>query len=185
MLESAARVTISLWGAVSAPPWVPWTILTLVAVQRLLELVKARRNTMRLLACGGREVAPDHYPYIVGLHAVWLIALVIWTAIYPGRIIGAWLAVYVMLQAARAWTLMSLGPRFTTRIITLPGAPLVRRGPYRFLRHPNYVVVILEIAVLPLALTAWPLAVVFSILNALVLRVRLRAENAVLAERSA
>jgi methyltransferase len=172
-----------MWQTVPAPAWVPWCILVLVAMQRLLELVKARRNTARLLARGAREVAAGHYPLIVGLHALWLVALMIWVLAHPALINWGCLALYVIAQAARLWTLASLGPYWTTRIITLPGAPLVRRGPYRFLRHPNYAVVALEIALLPLALGAWPLAVAFSILNALVLRIRLRAENAALAAR--
>lgn len=173
-----------MWQSVPAPAWVPWCILALVALQRLLELVKAQRNTARLLARGAQEVAAGHYPLIVALHTGWLAALMIWVLAHPTMINGGCLALYVVVQAMRLWTLSSLGPYWTTRIITLPGAPLVRRGPYRFLRHPNYVVVVLEIAILPLALGAWLLAVGFSILNALVLRIRLKAENAALDERA-
>src|SRR5206468_3047450 len=105
----------------------------------------------RLLARSAREVAAGHYPLIVGVHTLWLAAVTVWVLVYPAQISAGWLTVYVVVQAGRLWTLMSLGPYWTTRIITLPGAPLVRRGPYRFLKHPNYVVVALEIAVLPLA----------------------------------
>jgi methyltransferase len=175
---------VTVWQTVPAPAWVPWCILALVAMQRVLELVKAKRNTARLLARGAREVAAGHYPLIVALHAAWLVALMAWVLLHPATINGGCLALYVAVQALRLWTLASLGPYWTTRIITLPGAPLVRRGPYRFVRHPNYLVVALEIAILPLALGAWPVAAAFSILNALLLRVRLKAENEALAERA-
>ncbi len=94
------------------------------------------------------------------------------------------LAVFALLQAARLWVIASLGRYWTTRIITLPGAPIVRRGPYRWLRHPNYAIVAAEIAVLPLAFGAWPIAVVFSGLNALLLRHRIRLEEQALAPRA-
>jgi methyltransferase len=133
-------------------------IVGLVATQRLGELAYARRNTARLLARGAREVGAGHYLPLIG--------------------------VYLILQAARVWVIWSLGPYWTTRLITLPGAPLIRRGPYRFCRHPNYLVVVLEIAVLPLAFGAWEIALVFSVLNAGLLAHRIRIENAALAERA-
>ena len=150
-------------------------ILALVTLQRLAELVLARRNTRALLAQGAYEVAPGHYPLIVAVHALWLAALW-WLA--PGRPVS-WLLIglFVLLQLGRLWVLGTLGRRWTTRIIILPGAPLVRRGPYRFVSHPNYVVVAAEIAVLPLAFGLWQLALVFSLLNAAVLAIRIGAEN--------
>jgi methyltransferase len=112
---------------------------------------------------------------IVAVHALWLVALW-WLA--PGRHIFAfWLVLYVLLELARIWVLATLGQRWTTRIIVLPGVPLVRRGPYRFVSHPNYLVVIGEIAVLPLVFGLWQIAVIFSALNAAVLSVRIREEN--------
>lgn len=153
-------------------------ILTLVTAQRLGELVLARRNTARLMAQGGVEVGAEHYPLIVGLHLAWLVGL--WAVAWHRPAIWAWLAIYIVLQALRAWTLVSLGERWTTRIIVLPNAPLVRRGPYRFIPHPNYVVVVAEIAVLPLVFGMPAYALVFSLLNASVLWVRIRAENAAL-----
>lgn len=161
-----------------------WIVLALVAAQRLAELVLARRNTARLLAKGGVEHGRGHYPLIVALHAAWLAALALWV---PPETPPTWtlLAVFILLQAARVWVIASLGPYWTTRVITLPGAPLVRRGPYRFLKHPNYLVVALEIAVLPLAFGAWKIAILFSLLNAAVLWQRLRVENAALAPRKA
>lgn len=150
-------------------------ILAFVTAQRLAELVIARRNTRALLARGAYEVAPGHYPLIVAVHAGWLAALW-WLA--PGRdILWPLIALFALLQAGRVWVLATLGPRWTTRIIILPGAPLVTGGPFRFLSHPNYAVVIAEIAVLPLAFGLWEVALIFSLLNAAVLTIRIRAEN--------
>lgn len=157
-------------------------ILGLVLVQRLGELLLSRRNTERLLDEGAVEIGGSHYPYIVLLHAAWLAALVLLTPA-DAPVSYPWLAVFVILQAGRIWILASLGRFWTTRILTLPGAPLVRRGPYRYLRHPNYVVVAGEIAVLPLVFGQWEIAAIFSLLNLLVLYERIRVENEALAER--
>jgi methyltransferase len=160
-----------------------WIVIALVVLLRLAELVYAGRNTARLLAQGGVEHGRRHYPLIVALHAGWLAALALLVPPdTPGQ--WPWLALFAALQAARVWVIASLGPYWTTRVITLPGAPLVRRGPYRFLRHPNYCVVAAEIAVLPLAFGAWQIALAFSVLNALVLAHRIRVEQAALASRS-
>lgn len=157
-----------------------WSIvvLALVTLQRLGELVLARRNTRRLMAQGAHEVAPEHYPLLVAMHAAWLIGL--WWLAWDRPIQWPWLAVFVVLQALRLWVLATLGGRWTTRIIVLPGAPLVAKGPYRFLSHPNYAVVIGEIAALPLAFGLVIYAAAFSVLNAVVLTIRIRAENAAL-----
>jgi methyltransferase len=153
-------------------------VLALVTLQRLGELVLARRNTRRLLARGGVETGAQHYPLIVGLHAAWLAGL--WGLGWDKPVSIPWLGGFLGLQALRVWVIASLGGRWTTRIITLPGETLVRRGPYRFLPHPNYLVVAGEIAVLPLALGLAVYAAAFSVLNASVLWVRIRAENAAL-----
>jgi len=150
-------------------------ILALVTFERLAELRLASRNTRRLLAEGGREHAPGHYPLIVALHASWL-AILWWLALRQ-PIQPLWLALFLLIEIGRLWVLASLGPRWTTRIIVLPNAPLVRRGPYRFVDHPNYAVVIAEILVLPLAFGLWRTALIFTLLNALVLTIRIRAEN--------
>ena len=155
-------------------------LLAFVTLQRLRELLVARRNTRRLLARGAREVAPEHYPLIVAVHAAWLIGL--WGLGYDEPINPLWLAVYALLQVLRGWTLGSLGERWTTRILVVPGETLVRRGPYRFIPHPNYAVVVGEIAVLPLALGLELYALAFSLLNAAVLFIRIRAENGALAQ---
>jgi methyltransferase len=150
-------------------------VLALVTAQRVGELVLARRNTARLFARGGVEHGAAHYPAIVALHAAWLAGL--WVLAWDRPIHPAWLGAYLVLQALRVWVLLSLGSRWTTRIITVPGETLVRRGPYRFLPHPNYLVVVGEIAVLPLVFRLPLYALVFSALNALVLAVRIRAES--------
>ena len=154
-------------------------ILALVTLQRVGELWLSNRNTRRLLAQGAREHAPGHYPLIVAVHGLWLAALW-WLA--PAQPVNAfWLASFVVIEVARVWVLASLGPRWTTRIIVLPDAPLVRAGPYRFVSHPNYVVVAGEIAVLPLVFGLWQVALIFSALNAAVLAIRISAENRALA----
>ena len=150
-------------------------ILLLVTLQRVGELWLSRRNTRRLLADGAREHAPGHYPLIVAVHVLWLGAL--WWLAPLRPIDGFWLGMFVLVEIARVWVLASLGPRWTTRIIVLPEAPLVRRGPYRFFNHPNYLVVVAEIAVLPLVFGLWPVALAFTVLNAAVLAIRIRAEN--------
>jgi len=154
-------------------------LLAFVTVQRLAELALARRNTQCLRAAGAVEHGRAHYAVIVVLHAAWLAGL--WGFGYDRAVDRTLLWVFLVLQAARIWVLASLGRRWTTRIMVLAGETLVRRGPYRFVRHPNYLVVALEIAVVPLALGLPLYAVLFFVLNALALWVRIRAENAALA----
>jgi methyltransferase len=156
-------------------------ILALVTAERLGELLLARRNTRRLLTQGAMEKSPEHYPLIVALHAAWLGDL--WLVAWDRPLNLAWLAAFVALQGLRLWVLATLGARWTTRIIVMPGEKLVRKGPYRLISHPNYAVVIGEIAVLPLAYGLPWHALIFSLLNGLVLAIRIRAENSALAER--
>lgn len=157
-------------------------IIALVVLQRLVELVYAERNTRTLMARGAVEVGRSHYPLIVALHALWLIAIVV---MLPADATIDWtlLALFVMLQVGRVWVIATLGPYWTTRIITLPGAPLIRSGPYRFVRHPNYAVVVGEIAILPLVFGELVVASVFSVLNAGLLFWRIREEDAALSLR--
>jgi len=162
--------------------WPSIALLAFVTLQRLIELPIARANTRRLIASGGHEVAPGHYPLIVALHASWLLTLW-WLA--PGRPIDLpFLGLFALIEAGRIWTLRTLGQRWTTRIIVIPGETLVARGPYRYVNHPNYLVVISEIAVLPLVFGLWQVAIIFSLLNAAVLTVRIRAENRALGRSS-
>ena len=159
--------------------WPAYVVLALVTLQRLGELLLAERNTRRLLAKGAHEVGRRHYPFMVAVHAGWLIVLWLLGPGPPIEIVP--LTVYILLQVARVWVIATLGGRWTTRIIVLPGAPLVRHGPYRWLDHPNYLIVVAEIAVLPLVFGLPVVAAFFSILNAIVLWVRIREENEALA----
>ncbi len=162
-----------------SPIWPAIAILTFVTLQRLAELPLARANTKRLLAAGGHEVAPGHYPLIVAVHVGWLVSLW-WLA--PGQPIHwPFFALFALIEAGRIWVLRTLGNRWTTRIIVVPDEQLIARGPYRFVNHPNYLVVIAEIAVLPLVFGLWQVALIFSLLNAAVLTIRIRAENRALA----
>jgi methyltransferase len=157
-------------------------IAALVALQRVSELWLAGANTRRLMAAGAQEAGAAHYPLFVALHASWLAAIVAttpWTRQPVWELVG----VFALAQFARFWVVASLGPYWTTRIITLPGAPLVRSGPFRFLRHPNYWVVSVEILVLPLAFGNWPVALAWSAMNALLLRHRIGVEEQALAGR--
>ena len=159
-----------------------WLVLGLVAAQRLWELQLADRNTKRLLAEGAVEVGANHYPLFVALHASWLAAIAIvtpWTMV-PNL---GWLALYVFLQFGRLWVISTLGRFWTTRIITLPGAPLEMRGPYRFVRHPNYIVASLEIFVLPLVFGQVWIALIWSVANALLVAWRIRVEDGALQDR--
>lgn len=159
--------------------WPAVALLAFVTLQRVAELALARANTARLLAKGAREHGGGHYSLIVAVHVAWLASLW-WMA--PGRPIDVPLLLFfLVLQAGRVWVIRTLGPRWTTRIIVLPDAPLIDGGPYRFVRHPNYLVVIGEIAVLPLVFGLWQVALLFSLLNAAVLAIRIRAENKALA----
>jgi methyltransferase len=159
-----------------------YLIIALVVLQRAGELVLANRNTQKLKARGGIEAGEGHYRFMVLLHMAWLMA-VLWLIPAPVVIHWGWLAAYLVLQALRVWVIASLGPYWTTRIVTVPGEALVRRGPYRFVRHPNYMIVAGEILVLPLVFGEILVAVVFSIANAAMLVWRIRAEEAALAGR--
>ena len=161
-----------------------WAVLAWVVAQRLAELALARRNTRRLMAAGAIESGRRHYPLFVLLHSAWLAAIAVMVA--KGATIS-WplIAAYVALQPLRLWIIATLGPRWTTRVITLRNAPPVRGGPYRFCRHPNYVVVAAEIALLPAAFGAWRLALVFSLASAALTAWRIRVEDAALNQSSA
>ncbi|HUO89817.1 MAG TPA: isoprenylcysteine carboxylmethyltransferase family protein [Rhizomicrobium sp.] len=161
-----------------------YIVLALVALQRLIEVAYAERNTRALLARGAVEVGRAHYPLIVLLHAAWLAAIALFLP--PQAVIHWWaLSLFVALQLVRIWVIATLGPYWTTRIITIDGAPLVRRGPYRFVRHPNYLVVAGEIATLPLAFGETLVAIAFTVLNAAMLAWRIRQEDRALAARRA
>jgi methyltransferase len=158
------------WGA---------ALLAFLTAQRIAELWWVRQNERRLFAAGGVEYGRAHLPLIVLLHAAWIVGM--WVLAYDRPVNLFFLTLVVLLQIARFWVLISLGRRWTIRIIVVPGERLVARGPYRFLRHPNYAVVTGEIAAVPLAVGLPVYALVFSILNAAVLAIRVPAEDAALA----
>jgi methyltransferase len=157
----------------------------LVALQRLLELVYSRRNERRLRARGAVEWGAGHYPLMVGLHALWLVSTLV-EGLLRGPEIPAWwpvpLAAFLLVQPLRYWAIVSLGTNWNTRVLVVPGVKLVKSGPYRYFPHPNYVVVAVEILTFPLIFGAWITAIVFSLLNAALLLVRIRTENRALQE---
>lgn len=163
-------------------------LVALVGAERLVELVVSRRNARRLLAAGAVEAGGGHYPTMVVLHSAFLAAapLEVWLLGRPfvPALAAAMLAVVVAAMALRYWVIASLHGRWTTRVLVLPGAPAVTSGPYRFLRHPNYLAVVAEIAALPLVHSAWLTAALFTVANAVLLTVRVRAEEAALAGAS-
>lgn len=147
-----------------------------VILARFAELLVARRNTRRLLARGGHEVGRRHYPLVVATHTAWILALAL---LVPTETPPAphFLVPFMLVQVFRYWVIGSLGARWTTRIIVVPGAALVMHGPYRWLRHPNYLVVAAEIALLPLVFGAWEIAFGFSAVNAVILLHRVDIEE--------
>jgi methyltransferase len=150
-------------------------LLAFLVLQRLGELALARSNTRRLVAAGGVEIGAAHYPLMVLLHGSWLVALIVYGHDRPVN--PYWLGLFVVLQVARGWVIGSLGRRWTTRVIVLPGRELAASGPYRYVKHPNYIVVALEIAVVPLTLGLPLIALIFSIANAAMLAYRISVEN--------
>lgn len=168
----------------------PYTLLILaVAGERLVELVVSKRHARWALANGGREYGRGHYPYMVALHTALLAGCLaeVWLLDRPFLPWLGWpmLALVLASQALRWWCVATLGPRWNTLVIVVPGLPLVDRGPYRWLRHPNYLAVVVEGIALPLVHTAWLTALIFTLLNFAVLAVRIRVEDAALAEATA
>ena len=158
------------------PPQLMALLLTLL---RVAELMLSSRNAVRLKAAGGIEKGARHYPLMVGLHVLWLISIFL---LPQERQPNGWiLGVFALLLLARLWVIASLGPFWTTRIVVMPRHRIVRRGPYRWLRHPNYLVVQAEIMVLPAVFGAWELAVGFGLANALLLVWRISVEDKALA----
>lgn len=157
---------------------ITFIFIAFLIIQRLVELFIARHNTQRLIAKGAKEFASKHYPLIVAIHSLWILAIVVFG--WEQSLNLFWLSVYGALQGFRLWILGSLGTRWTTRIIIL-NEPLVACGPYKFIKHPNYILVVAEIIVAPMVLGLWCVAAVFTLLNALILYIRIPAENAALA----
>lgn len=158
--------------------WLNLAILSLVTLQRIAELRIARNNTRRLLAKGAIEASSKHYPLIVVFHTIWIAGL--WFAVWGQAVNWFWITVYLGLQAARGWIIVSLGSRWTTRIIVVTGETLVKAGPYKYFRHPNYMVVATEIFILPLAFGLWWYSAIFGCINLGLLFWRIREEERVL-----
>jgi methyltransferase len=160
-------------------------LVALVGVERLAELVVSNRNAAWSMERGGRESGRGHYPVMVVLHTGLLVGMLVEAWLVrpnvPAALAGTMLALVVASQALRWWCITTLGPRWNTRVIVVPGLPLVASGPYRVFRHPNYVAVVVEGVALPLVHAAWVTALVFTVANAALLTVRLRAENDALA----
>lgn len=152
--------------------------LGFIGLQRLSELVIARRNTARLLAKGAYEVGAAHYPAMVAMHSAWIACIVVFG--YDRPVALSWLTVFLGLQGLRLWILSTLGPRWTTRIIILP-EPLVVSGPFKYVSHPNYMLVVAELIVAPMVLGLVWVAVVFTVLNVAMLWVRIGVEHKALA----
>ncbi|MCA0998607.1 isoprenylcysteine carboxyl methyltransferase family protein [Alloyangia pacifica] len=152
--------------------------LGFIVLQRLGELALARRNTARLLARGAHEVGREHYPVMVLMHAAWLLCLVVFG--HDRSLSYGWLCIFAILQALRVWILASLGARWTTRIIVIE-EPLVERGPFRYVSHPNYMLVVAEIIAAPMVLGLSWVAALFTLLNAAMLTWRIGVENRALA----
>jgi methyltransferase len=157
----------------------------IVSLQRLLELGLSHRHERILRARGAVERGRGHYPLLVGLHVLWLLSTLV-EGLLRGPSIPAWwpipLALFLLAQPLRYWAILSLGEYWNTRVLVVPGTTLVGRGPYRYFPHPNYVVVVVEIATFPLIFGAWVTALVFTALNAALLFVRIRTENRALKE---
>jgi methyltransferase len=157
----------------------------LVALQRLLELRYSRRNERRLRMKGAVERGAGHYPVMVGIHALWLVSTLVEGLLRGPETPWWWpvpLAAFLVVQPLRYWAILSLGEGWNVRVLVVPGRRLVRSGPYRYFTHPNYVVVVVEVLALPLIFGAWVTALVFSVLNAAFLFVRIREEERALEE---
>jgi methyltransferase len=168
--------------------WYP-VLIAVVALMRLVELSWSARNARLLRARGGVETGAGHYPFMVALHAGFLVAAPAEVFVAARPFVPAlgltMLALVLATTALRYWVIATLGGRWCTRVIVPPGDARVMRGPFRFVRHPNYLAVAIEIPALALVHTAWVTALVFGTLNALLLRTRIRAEDAALAHGAA
>lgn len=160
-------------------------VVALVALERLAELIVSQRNAAWSFARGGHETGQGHYPAMVALHTGFLVAMLVEALVrrpeVPSALAWSMLALVAVAQALRWWCIATLGPQWNTRVIVVPDLAPVRTGPYRFLAHPNSVAVVVEGIALPLIHACWITAAGFTILNAALLRVRLRVENDALA----
>ncbi|WP_053366899.1 isoprenylcysteine carboxyl methyltransferase family protein [Bacillus sp. FJAT-27245] len=159
--------------------------IAFIIFQRVAELIIARKNEKRMKREGALEFGQGHYPWMVLMHAGFFLALILEVWLLGKGLSPLWpilLAAFILAQAGRLWALSTLGKYWNTKIIVLPGANPVRKGPYRFIRHPNYVIVTLELLVVPLLFEAYMTASVFAVLNAIMLSVRIPAEEKALSK---
>ncbi|WNS80478.1 isoprenylcysteine carboxylmethyltransferase family protein [Domibacillus sp. DTU_2020_1001157_1_SI_ALB_TIR_016] len=162
-----------------------WLFILFLCVQRISELFIAKRNEKWMLSQGAYEAGTRHYPLIVALHTLFFISLIAEVTMMEKTLSSnwpMWLTLFLVTQLGRVWTLRSLGPFWNTKIIVLPGAKVVKRGPYRWVRHPNYIIVTLEFIVIPLLFQAYYTAIIFTLLNAWMLSVRIAAEEQALTD---
>lgn len=160
-------------------------LIGIVILQRLVELVVARKNEKWMKAQGAYEAGASHYPFMIMLHTAFFISLITEVYFFERTLSPFWvplLIIFLLAQVARVWCLTSLGKFWNTKIIILPGAEVVQKGPYKLIRHPNYVIVCTELLVLPLIFQAYFTAIVFTLLNILILSVRIPAEERALRE---
>lgn len=160
-------------------------IISIVIIQRLIELFVAKRNEKWMLSQGAFEAGAAHYPVMVAMHITFFASLLIEVTVFDRPLSPIWLLfliVFILAQAFRVWCLYSLGKFWNTKIIILPGANVIQKGPYRFIRHPNYVVVAIELLVLPLLFSAYFTAVIFTLLNIGMLSIRIPVEEKALNE---
>lgn len=160
--------------------WLPITILSLVTLQRLIELVIAHRNTKKLIGRGGFEIGSNRYGFVVALQLIWLLGLWYLVLYQAPAVSMPWIYAYLVLEAARGWIVAALGSRWTTRLIVVPGEPLPDEGIASWIRHANYLVVAAEIFILPMAFGLWWYALIFAALNVALLAWRIRSEDAAL-----
>ena len=160
-------------------------ITALIIVQRLVEVLIAKRNEKRMLAQGAYEIGASHYPYMLAMHISFFVCLIVEVVIWGqgySPLFPLLLAIFLVVQCLRVWCLTALGPFWNTKIIILPGANVVKKGPYVWMRHPNYAIVCTEILLLPLMFQAYFTAVIFTLLNIAMLRVRIPVEENALRE---
>ena len=160
-------------------------VVSFIIIQRILELLVARNNEKWIKSKGGYEVGANHYPYMVAIHIGFFISLIIEFMVFKQAVSPFWLLLFVIfisLQIMRVWVIASLGRFWNTKILVLPGAHVVKKGPFHFIRHPNYVVVTSEIIIIPLMFEAYFTAIVFTLLNIIILSVRIPKEEAALRE---
>ncbi|MCJ7839505.1 hypothetical protein MUB24_01000 [Lederbergia sp. NSJ-179] len=155
-------------------------LISFIAVQRLFELYIARKNEKWMLQKGGMEYGQEHYPYMVMMHISFFISLLVEVTLTDqgqARLWPVFLVVFVLLQMARIWVISTLGKHWNTKIIVLPGADIIKKGPFQYVKHPNYMIVTLELLVVPLMFHAYITAIIFFLLNQWILSIRIAVEE--------